>query len=148
MAEPVAGEPTGRETAPAVPMVHLAVRFGLELACWGSVGYWAWKRFDGGTAGALAAVVAFTAVALVWGLFKTPGEPTTAEPTVAVPGWARLLLELAIYALASAALWSAWSRAAAETLMTLLGLHVAVTWERHWWLIRGKARRDRLTRLS
>jgi hypothetical protein len=138
VAKPVADAPTAREAAPAVPMVHLAIRFALELACWGSIGYWAWKRFDGGSAGALAAAVAFTVVSLVWGLLKTRGEQGPKEPTVPIPGWTRLLVELAIYALASAALWSAWSRAAAETLMTVLALHVAVTWERHWWLLRAR----------
>lgn len=125
---------------PAVPLVHLGIRFGLVLACWGSIGWWAWGRFDGGLAGAAAGFAAFTAVALVWGFFKTPGEPTAGKPVAPIPGGLRLLLELAIFALASAALWSVWSRAAAETLMTLLALHVSVTWERQWWLLRAPRR--------
>lgn len=139
MPDPVAAT-SGRPRA--VPAAHLAIRFALELVCWGAIGWWAWERLDGGIIGAVAALAAVAASTSVWGIFKTPGEPTAGPPVAAVPGWLRLLLELAIYAAASAALWSAWSRAASETLMTALALHVAVTWERHWWLLRAPRRPD------
>src|SRR5689334_23738720 len=121
---------TAEPRAPAaIPMVHLAIRFLLELVCLGSLGWWGWRQGSSTATGLLWSLACMVPAAAVWGVFRTPGEPAGGKPVIAVPGWIRLVIELAFFALASAALWSAWSRAAAETLMTVLILHAAVTWD-------------------
>src|SRR5262249_2753868 len=123
-------------TAPRVAPVHLAIRFALELALLAALAYWGWHLGDGGIAGVLLAVVIPVATGLMWGIFRSRGDTGPAESTVAMPGWLRLALELALIGLAAYGVWTSGSRAAAETLLTAFALHYAVTWERAAWLVR------------
>jgi hypothetical protein len=132
---------TRAEPASAIPALHLAIRFALELACLASLGWWGWHAAAGRFAGGVIAAACVLVAGGIWSTFATPGDPRRGLPRIAVAGWARWLLEAAFFALASAALWSVWSRAAAETLMTVILLHAAVTWERQWWLLRAPRRR-------
>ena len=59
------------------------------------------------------------------------------RPVGAAPGPIRLLIEIALFAIAAYGYWVVWSRAASETFLTVSVLHYAITWERQWWLIRG-----------
>jgi hypothetical protein len=130
--------PTGERATP-IPALHLAIRFLLELALVASVAYWGWHVGDDGPRGLLLAILAVAVFAALWGLFGTPGDPSRGRAPVAVPGWARLLLELALIGVAAYCLWTAWSRAAAETLLTAFAVHYALTWERSRWLLRAPA---------
>jgi hypothetical protein len=52
-----------------------------------------------------------------------------------VPGLARIAIEWTILALAVFGIWTAWSRAAGETLLTAGVIHYALSWERLRWLL-------------
>jgi mannose-6-phosphate isomerase-like protein (cupin superfamily) len=123
--------------SPAIPAAHLVIRFVLELAVLAGFAIWGWYVGSGGILGAVLALLFVALAAAVWAIFRVPNDPGGGRPVVAVPGWARLLLELAIFALSAYGIWTSWSRAAAETLLTALALHYAVTWERTRWLLRG-----------
>ncbi len=73
----------------------------------------------------------------LWGVFGTPGDGSRGDPVVKTPGRIRLLLEIALFAIAAYGIWVVWSRAASETFLTVSILHYAITWERQWWLVRG-----------
>jgi hypothetical protein len=124
----------------SIPVLHLAVRFVLELALLVSFGYWGWKTARGGIGGALLAVLAIAAPAVLWGMFRAPDDPSGGKPIFAIPGWARLALELILIGAGVVALWTSWSRAAAETMLTLFVLHNALIWERNWRLLQGGRR--------
>lgn len=80
---------------------NLALRFLLELAALGSLGWWGWN--EGGIALALLCPLAFAAV---WGLFVSP------KARVRVPRPAWWALNVVLFGLAALALGSAWSVAA------------------------------------
>jgi hypothetical protein len=123
----------------AVTPLHLGFRFLLELSLVAGVAYWGWHAGTGGAKGLLFAGLLTAAFAGVWGIFGTPGDPSRGTPPIAIPGWTRLLLELLLIGLGSYGVWTSWSRAAAETLLTLFVLQYALTWERSRWLLRAPA---------
>lgn len=127
----------GLDDPPVVPALHLAIRFLLEIAIFASYAVWGWQTGGGGLGGGALAFVAVIVPAGLWGVFRTPGDTSGGRAIVPIPGPARLALEMAVIGLGAAGLWTAWSRAAAETLLTVLALHYSLTWERHWWLLRG-----------
>ncbi|MBX6723701.1 MAG: DUF2568 domain-containing protein [Dactylosporangium sp.] len=126
--------PTNDTATSGTPALHLAIRLALELALLAGGAVWGWSIGDGGARGTVAALVA--AFAGLWFVVGTPGDPGRGPAPVAIPGWTRLLLELGLVGLAAYGIWTSWSRAAAETLLTVFALHYAVTWERSWWLLR------------
>ena len=103
------------------------------LAGVGMAGWAVWRY--------IGAILAVAAAAALWGVSGTPGDGSRGAPVVETPGPLRLLLELTLFAAAGYGIWVAWSRAAAETFLTIAVLHYAITWERQWWLLRGAPRR-------
>jgi hypothetical protein len=120
-------------------MLHLGIRFVLELVVFSGFAIWGWHLGSGGYAGTLLAVGLSAIAATVWTVFRVPGDPSGGRPIISVAGWLRLGLELAIFGFSAYGIWTSWSRAAAETMMTAVALHYAVTWERSWWMLRGRS---------
>lgn len=129
------------DAGPARPSAfHLAVRFILEMCVFASFGIWGWSLSEQLWLRLLLAI-AFPLVAiLAWSLAGATGDPVRGGPLLPVPGRIRLLVEAAIVGLGTYGLWTGWSRAAAETMLTALFLNYAFTWERIWWLIRADSR--------
>jgi hypothetical protein len=117
---------------PPIPIVHLVIRFLLEIAMWAGCGLAGWHV--AGWAGAVAGVAGSMAL---WGIFGTVGDSSRKSPVVPIPGPVRLALEAMLFGIAAWGIWVVWSRAGSETFLTLTLLHYAITWERQWWLIRG-----------
>ena len=80
----------------------LLVRFLLELAALGAVGWWGFKTGDGTAAKVLLGVGAPLLVAVVWGTFISP-KATVEVPTVAWLGLQALVFGAAALALAAVA---------------------------------------------
>jgi ribose/xylose/arabinose/galactoside ABC-type transport system permease subunit len=117
---------------PPIPVIHLAIRFALEIAM--LAGIWMAAEYHWGDVAAILAVLAAMAL---WGGVGTPGDGSRGAPVVPTPGQLRLLLEIALFGIAAYGYWVEWSRAASETFLTISVLHYVITWERQWWLIRG-----------
>lgn len=117
----------------------LAFRFLLELIAFGAIGWAGWQLGSQGIwGGVLAAVFALSAMAL-WGALTDPDDPARNPiPVVVVPGWLRLVVELAVFGAAAWSLWAFSSRAASEAFMTAAGIVFVVGWDRTWWLLRQR----------
>lgn len=92
----------GRPQMSSVTAFALGVRFVLEIAGLVLMGTWAASSVDGTPWRWLAAVALPAAAATVWGVFRIPDDPKAAP--VEVPGPVRLLIEVAFFGGATAAL--------------------------------------------
>lgn len=120
------------------PLVMLGVRFLLELVAFGAIGWAGWEIGDGGITGGLLAGLMAVAAMAIWGALTVPGDPArNPEPVIVVPGWARLLVELAVFGVAAWLLWVSVSRAASESFLTAVDI-AFVGWDRTWWLLRQR----------
>jgi len=120
----------------AISLFHGAVRFALEIVLLSGYFYWGWRLQDGGIVGLLLGALFVAIPAAVWGIFGARNDPSRGKAIVLIPGWARVALELTIIGICAAGIWTSWSRAAAETLLTAFLIHYALMWERTWDLIR------------
>ena len=117
---------------------NLAFRFVLELVAFVAAGYWGYSLADGLMGGTLALAIALV-MALIWGTFGVPNDPSRAtNPAVAVPGWLRFLIEMLLFGFAvwcvfavGLLLWG-WLFAAA------LLLHYGLAYPRLLWLFKQK----------
>jgi hypothetical protein len=125
-----------RGPAPAMPAWQLALRFGLELAALVAVGRWAaswplplaWRWVLG--------FAAPGALALLWGSFAVPGDPSrSGQAPIAVPGALRLLLELAVFGAGALALYATGDIAELAVDLIALAVHHAGTVPRLRWLL-------------
>jgi hypothetical protein len=108
------------------PLV-LTLMFLLELALLFALGYWGWTQHEG-IARILLTIGLPLVAAVLWGVFRVPGEP--GDAIVAVPGAVRLLLELGLFALAILLLASAGQTTAATLFGGLVVLEYALSYDR------------------
>jgi hypothetical protein len=91
--------------------INLALRFFLELAALFFIGRWGWTQHSG-TVRYLLGIGLPLVAALIWGVFRVPGDGGT--PKVRVPGILRLLIEALVFGFAiwgvfdSVAVTAAW----------------------------------------
>ncbi|MDQ4077971.1 MAG: YrdB family protein [Chloroflexota bacterium] len=112
--------------------INLALRFLLELAALGALGYWGWTTHEGIWRLVWAVGLPLVA-AILWGTFRVPGDPGHAP--VPVPGPVRLLLELAFFGSAVWLLTVADRSLVALILGVLVTLHYLVSYDRIIWLL-------------
>ncbi len=111
----------------SVNPVVLGFHFLLEIAALVAVGYWGWTRHDGLARWGLAVGLPLAA-AVVWALFRAVGDGP--EPTVAVPGAARLALELLVLLGAAFLLWQAGQPTLAAIVVALIILDYVLQYDR------------------
>lgn len=115
--------------------VNLAIRFLLELAVLGVMGYWGYKQGDGGMRYVWLIVIPILAAA-VWGTFAVLDDPSrSGNAPVPVTGIIRLLIELVFFA---AAVWmlydlkyTSYSLIVGSTVI----VHYLVSYDRIIWLL-------------
>ena len=112
--------------------INLGIRFLLELACWGSLGYWGWTQHTGGWRFAVGLGLPLIAMAL-WGTFRVPGDPGKAP--VAISGALRLVLEMVEFGAAFILLGVAGRPAWGIILAVVVLVHYALSYDRIRWLI-------------
>ena len=138
-AEPDTTKPESGQDPPHQPLTIGLVRFALELAAFGGLGWWGWSLGHGGIGGTLLAVVIPGIAAAIWGVFAVQDDPSrNPNPPVTIPGWLRLVIEFGVFGLAAYGIWTSGSRAAAETLLTGVGIVYVVSWDRQLWLLRQR----------
>lgn len=116
--------------------LNLALRFVLEVVALSAVGYWGWT-FTASALRYLLAVGVPVLAATLWATLRVPDEPPGAGPVpIPVPGWVRLLLELALFAFAAWGLFMAGVTALAWIFSAVVLVHYAVSYDRVGWLLR------------
>lgn len=117
--------------------LNLAFRFLLEIVALLALAFWGWTQHTGLLRVLLAAGLPVLA-AVLWATFRVPGDSSASGGApVAVPGWLRLLLELALFVGAVWALHDAGATTAALVLGLAVLLHYALSYDRVLWLLRG-----------
>ncbi len=119
------------------------VRFALEVGMLAGVGAFGWFAGNGGWTGGLLVALCAAGAGAIWGIFRVPADSPRGHAPVAVPRGVRFGLEALLFALATYGIWSSWSRAAAETFLTITVVHYALDWERTGWLLGLKPRSTR-----
>lgn len=115
--------------------LNLTVRFLLELSALFVLGMWGWQLREDGLRFVLAIGIPLL-LAVLWGVFAVPNDPSrSGKAPVPVPGWLRLLLELAFFGLAVGALADLGYSIAAWLLGLLVFVHYLVSYDRIRWLL-------------
>ena len=105
----------------------LGLHFLLEVAALLALAYWGWATHAGPERWAWAIGLPLL-VAVVWATFRAPGDGS--EPTVAIPGFLRLLIELLILGGGAAALYAAERPALAIGMAALVVVDYALSYDR------------------
>lgn len=113
------------------PLV-LTLWFLLELAAVGSAAYWGWTQHDG-ILRLLLAIGVPLVLAVLWGTFRVDDGPKKAP--VAIPGFLRLLLELAVFGTGVVLLYAAHQTNAALIFGGLVVLLYVMSYDRVIWLL-------------
>ena len=79
--------------------VNDGVRFLLEFCALAAIAYWGWRTGSSTATRLVLAVGAVVLVAVVWGVFRSEGDAVVEVPTAT-----RIVIEVALFALASVAL--------------------------------------------
>lgn len=126
-----------RATPPALPP-GAGGQFFLEIAALIGFGRLGWTLGDGGWTGGILAAVIVVAASAIWGTFRTRGfVPNGKDPVVAIPGPARLALEIGFFLIASIGLWiSGWALAGASLAISTILLYALVMRDRTAGLLR------------
>lgn len=135
-AYPMAETPSPDAPPAIIPWV-LSLRFGLEVGSLIALGAWARRAAGPGVAGWAAALGLPLVVAVVWGTFAVPGDPSrSGRAPVRVSGGLRLMIEMAVLFAGGAALaalgWWPWF----DAFVAAFVLHQAGTMKRLQWLLR------------
>ena len=115
--------------------LNLALRFALELLALFALGYWGWTQ-HAGLGRILWTVGLPLGAAILWGTFRVPNDPGKAP--VAIPGWLRLLLEIAFFGSAGWALFASGQETWAYVFGGVVLLHYLVSYDRILWLTRQR----------
>ena len=115
--------------------INLAIRFLLELSALLAMGVWGWRQGEGWVRFVLAVGIPII-VAVVWGVFAVPNDPSrSGTAPVAVPGILRLAIELAVFVLAIWALYDLGYPGLGWILGIVVAIHYITSYDRILWLI-------------
>ena len=118
--------------------LNLMFRFFLEIIALVSVGIWGWQIGEGPLKYVLAIGLPIL-IALIWGVFAVPGDPSrSGKAPVPVPGLLRLLLEFAVFGLAGLCLFNMGYTTYSLMLVLLVVVHYALSYDRMIWLLKQK----------
>ncbi len=132
-ARPSGGAPV---TPPAMHPANGALRFALELGALTAMGWWGFEQTQEPSRYALMLGVPAVA-ATSWGVFAVPNDPSRGgSPVIAVPGLARLAIELAVFGFATWAIADLGNDPLALSFGGATTLHYAISYDRVLWLLR------------
>ena len=114
--------------------INLLFRFLLEIITLGITALWAYRQ-GGGLFGFVLAVFVPLLLALVWGVFTVPDDPTrSGQAPVATPGPIRLFIELGIFAFATLTFYDLGYSVLSLVFGMLVLVHYALSYDRIKWL--------------
>ena len=117
--------------------INLALRFGLELMMLYGFGRWGWSRPDAGIGRYVLALAVPLVAATLWGVFAVPDDPSrSGNAPIPTPGSLRLVLEIALFALAVGALYLSNASRTALALALLAIAHYSTSVDRITWLLK------------
>lgn len=115
--------------------LNLVFRFLLEVLALILSGIWAWHLGDASFRYVLAIAVPL-AMAVAWGVFAVPNDPSRSGKTVVkTKGWIRLLLELGFFGFAA---WSSFQigwQTLGWVFAACVLLHYIISYDRVRWLL-------------
>lgn len=115
--------------------INLLFRFLLELMALIIMGLWGWKQSQGITAFLLALSLPIL-LALIWGVFAVPDDPSrSGKAPIVTPGIIRLVIELLIFITAAWALYDMGYTMICIVFGILVGLHYIISYDRVIWLL-------------
>jgi hypothetical protein len=115
---------------------NMVLRFLLELCVLAVSGYWGWTVSEGLTRFLLVVGIPLL-LAIVWGTFAVPGDPSrSGRAPIPVPGVIRLLLELANFSFGVWALYSIGLPVPGLILGLAVIIHYILSYDRITWLMR------------
>jgi Protein of unknown function (DUF2568) len=127
------------DTPPVIAPWVLSIRLGLEVGSLIAIGAWARRSAGHGALGWAAAIALPLVVAVVWGTFAVPDDPSrSGKAPVPVSGGVRLGIEMAVFFGGAAALgaldWWPWF----DAFIAAFVVHHAGAMQRLQWLSRQK----------
>jgi len=120
----------------AFRQVNLFLRFILEMVTLFIVGWWGWRMHTGWIRYILTAGLPVF-MALIWGVFAVPGDPSRSGKTVVITsGWIRLFIEIVFFTFGVWAFNDTGYRKISIVFAILIFLHYAFSYDRLKWLIK------------
>ena len=114
------------------------IRFILELLALASVGFWAWKIFEG-TLQYILGIGLPILMTIVWGTFAVPDDPSrSGKAPIPVSGALRLLIEFLFFAAATWVLYDLQQIELSYIFGGLVIIHYLVSYDRISWLLSKK----------
>lgn len=115
--------------------LNLGLRFILEVLALVVMAVWGWQQADGVLRIILAIGLPLIAM-VVWGVFNVPDDSSrSGKAPVVVPGIVRLLIELALFALATWLLFSVGQTTPGIIFAIIVVVHYALSYDRIAWLL-------------
>ena len=116
---------------PEMNRANLVFRFLLELSALAATGWWGF-----GQGGWWAAIAFPVGLAVVWGVFNVPGDPSrSGKAPVVVPGVLRLAIEFSVFGCGGFALFDMDQGYLGVGYIVAVIVHYAFSHERLKWLI-------------
>jgi hypothetical protein len=114
---------------------NLILRFLLELAALAGYIYWGWSTHSGNSR-YLWSIGLFLLVAVFWGVFRVPGDPSSGgDVIIAVPGMVRLVIELLVFGGSAFLMYQSGREQYAYFFTVLVLIHYIVGYQRIQWLL-------------
>jgi len=115
--------------------INLTIRFLLEIITLISIGTWGWNKTDGFYRYILAIGLPVL-IAVIWGIFAVPNDPSRSGQTVVVTsGIIRLGIEFSIFAIATLAIFNIGQQKISYAFALIVIIHYVVSYDRVLWLL-------------
>jgi hypothetical protein len=116
---------------------NLILRFVLEVAALIAIGQWGWQTGQGLNRYLLAFGLPLL-LAAIWAVFRTPDDPSSGKGVVAIPGRARLALEILFFGFAVWTMFASNRAFFGIVFLVALLLHYMWSLNRVAWLMRER----------
>ena len=115
--------------------INLLFRFLLELLALAAVAFWGYNQSEAWP-GLVLAVLVPLGLAVIWGVFNVPADPSrSGNAPVAVPGIVRLLIEIGVFGMAIWSLYDTGHLGLSAILGALVIIHYLISYDRILWLL-------------